>query len=78
MTEGTVCYSSVVTAQSAFSKEHHEHTQSTIRARLAGMARWKKLVIGGGVALVAILAVGVWWFLRDDAPRVSLDAAVGA
>jgi polyisoprenoid-binding protein YceI len=55
------------------------NTKSTVRARLAGMARWKKLVIGGGVALVVILAVGVWWFLRDDAPKaVDLDAAVGA
>jgi polyisoprenoid-binding protein YceI len=53
--------------------------KSTVRTRLAGMARWKKLVIGGGVALVAILAIGVWWFLRDDAPKaVTLDAAVGA
>jgi polyisoprenoid-binding protein YceI len=44
-----------------------------------GMARWKKLVIGGGIALIALVAVGVWWFLRDDAPKaVSLDAAVGA
>jgi polyisoprenoid-binding protein YceI len=54
-------------------------TKSTFRARLAGMARWKKLVIGGGFALVAILAVGIWWFLRDDAPKaVDLEAAVGA
>ena len=44
-----------------------------------GMARWKKLAIGGSVALIALVAVGVWWFLRDDAPKaVSLDAAVGA
>ena len=43
------------------------------------MARWKKLVIGGDVALIAPVAVGLWWFLRDDAPdAVSLDAAVGA
>ena len=55
------------------------NTKSTIRTRLARMARWKKIVIGGGLALVAILAVGVWWYLRDDAPRaVDLDAAVGA
>jgi polyisoprenoid-binding protein YceI len=54
-------------------------TKSTIRTRLAGMARWKKLVLGGGVALVTVLAVGVWWFLRDDAPKaVDLEAAVGA
>jgi polyisoprenoid-binding protein YceI len=44
-----------------------------------GMARWKKLAIGGGLALIALMAVAVWWFLRDDAPKaVSLDAAVGA
>lgn len=54
-------------------------TKSTIRTRLAGMARWKKLVIGGGFALVAILAVAIWWFLRDDAPKaVDLEAAVAA
>jgi polyisoprenoid-binding protein YceI len=44
-----------------------------------GMARWTKLAIGGGLALIALAAVGVWWFLRDDAPKaVNLDAAVGA
>jgi polyisoprenoid-binding protein YceI len=44
-----------------------------------GMARWKKLAIGGGVAVIALGALGVWWFLRDDAPSaVNLDAAVGA
>jgi polyisoprenoid-binding protein YceI len=42
------------------------------------MARWKKLVIGGSVAFIAIVALGLWWFLRDDAPKaVDLDAAVG-
>jgi polyisoprenoid-binding protein YceI len=45
----------------------------------AGMARWKKLAIGSGVAVIALGALGVWWFLRDDAPSaVNLDAAVGA
>jgi polyisoprenoid-binding protein YceI len=54
------------------------NTTTTSKAERAGMARWKKLVIGGGVALVALIAVGVWWFLRDDSPpAVSLDAAVG-
>jgi polyisoprenoid-binding protein YceI len=43
------------------------------------IARWKKWVLGGGVALVALTAVGIWWFLRDDAPAaVNLDKAVGA
>jgi polyisoprenoid-binding protein YceI len=48
-------------------------------SKRVGMARWKKLAIAGGVAVVALGAVGVWWFLRDDAPSaVNLDAAVGA
>jgi polyisoprenoid-binding protein YceI len=43
----------------------------------AGMARWKKLALGGTLVVVALGALGVWWFLRDDAPKaVSLDAAV--
>ncbi len=43
------------------------------------MAPWKKRVLAAGVALAALGAAGVWWFLRDDAPAaVSLDAAVGA
>jgi len=38
-----------------------------------------KWVLGGGLLIVALGAVGIWWFLRDDAPpAVSLDAAVGA
>jgi polyisoprenoid-binding protein YceI len=54
-------------------------TTDTPKEAKQGMARWKKLAIGGGVALIALVAVGVWWFLRDDAPNaVSLDAAVGA
>ncbi|MEP7113114.1 MAG: hypothetical protein ABI862_07600, partial [Ilumatobacteraceae bacterium] len=55
------------------------NTATTKKTKRAGIARWKKLVIGGGLALVALAAVGIWWFLRDDAPKaVSLDAAVGA
>jgi polyisoprenoid-binding protein YceI len=51
---------------------------TTVKAR-RGMARWKKWLIGGGLAFIAIVGVGIWWFLRDDAPdAVSLDAAVGA
>lgn len=43
------------------------------------MAPWKKRVLAAGVAVVALGAAGVWWFLHDDAPAaVSLDAAVGA
>lgn len=55
------------------------NTAKTTTPKRASMARWKKMVIGGGLAVVALIAVGVWWFLRDDAPKaVSLDAAVGA
>ena len=43
-------------------------TTTTVKAR-RGMARWKKWLIGGGLAFVAIVGVGIWWFLRDDAPR---------
>ncbi|HEY4609360.1 MAG TPA: YceI family protein [Ilumatobacteraceae bacterium] len=40
---------------------------------------WLKWVLLGAVVLVALAAVGIWWFLRDDAPAaVNLDAAVGA
>jgi hypothetical protein len=40
---------------------------------------WLKWVLGGGLLVVALGAVGIWCFLRDDAPPpVSLDAAVGA
>jgi len=54
-------------------------TQTTPANANAGMARWKKLAIGGGLALIVLIGAGVWWFLRDDAPdAVSLDAAVGA
>jgi polyisoprenoid-binding protein YceI len=53
-------------------------TTTTVKAR-RGMSRWKKWVIGGGLVFVAIVGVGIWWFLRDDAPsEVNLDAAVGA
>jgi polyisoprenoid-binding protein YceI len=48
-------------------------------SKRVGMARWKKLTIAGGAAVIALGALGVWWFLRDDAPSaVNLDAAVGA
>jgi polyisoprenoid-binding protein YceI len=37
------------------------------------------LAIGGGLAVVALGAAGVWWFLRDDSPKApTLEAAVGA
>jgi polyisoprenoid-binding protein YceI len=36
-----------------------------------------KVLIGGVVAIVLVVAGGLWWYLRDDAPAaVSLDAAV--
>ncbi|MDY7099923.1 MAG: YceI family protein [Actinomycetota bacterium] len=44
-------------------------------------SRFKYLAIGGGVVVVLAIAavVGVWWFLRDDAPdEVSLESAVDA
>lgn len=41
------------------------------------MKTWLKLVIGGAVVVVILAGVGVWWFLRDDAPaEVTLDKAV--
>ena len=55
------------------------NTTTSTKPKRAGMARWKKWVLGGGVLVVVLAAVGVWWFLRDDAPKaVDLDAAVGA
>jgi polyisoprenoid-binding protein YceI len=52
---------------------------TTTRPKRSGMARWLKWTLGGGVLVVVLAAVGVWWFLRDDAPKaVNLDAAVGA
>jgi polyisoprenoid-binding protein YceI len=52
---------------------------SKIKKKRAPLARWKKWALGGGVALIALAALSIWWFLRDDAPKaVNLDAAVGA
>jgi polyisoprenoid-binding protein YceI len=54
-------------------------TTTPMKPKRTGMARWKKIAIGGGLAFIALVAVGLWWFLRDDAPKaVDLDAAVGA
>ena len=40
---------------------------------------WKRWVLLGAIVLVALAALGIWWYLRDDAPEeVSLDAAVAA
>jgi polyisoprenoid-binding protein YceI len=54
-------------------------TTTPTKPKSTGMSRWKKIAIGGGLAFVALVALGLWWFLRDDAPKaVDLDAAVGA
>lgn len=42
------------------------------------MSRISKIVVAAVVVLAVLVAGGIWWFLRDDAPApVSLDAAVG-
>ena len=36
-----------------------------------------KVLIGGLVAVLVVAGLGVWWFLKDDAPEeVSLESAI--